>query len=136
MLNCNLILVRGIPGSGKSTFCKTLPDFIHFEADMFFVKNGEYQFDATLVSAAHDWCIHTVNILLNNNKNIVVANTFTRRWEMKPYIDIAMKLDINVQVYRMTKEYGNVHGVSEEVMDKMRKRFEDYPNEILINFNL
>jgi predicted kinase len=41
-----LILVRGCPGSGKSTFAKLLGGK-HIEADMFFMKDGEYQFDFT-----------------------------------------------------------------------------------------
>ena len=39
-----LYIVRGIPGSGKSTFAKSLGG-THFEADMFFMKNGEYKYD-------------------------------------------------------------------------------------------
>ena len=41
-----LILVRGVPGSGKSTFAaKVFPGAFHVENDMFHVKDGEYRFD-------------------------------------------------------------------------------------------
>jgi uridine kinase len=44
-----LYLIRGVPGSGKSTFAQSLLDkFVvqrMYEADQYFVQNGEYQFD-------------------------------------------------------------------------------------------
>ena len=52
-----LYIVRGIPGSGKSTFAKSLGG-THFEADMFFMKDGEYKFDMfkfELKSYYFDW---------------------------------------------------------------------------------
>jgi len=41
-----LILVRGLPGSGKSTFAKTF-GCLHVEADMFYIVGGKYRFDGT-----------------------------------------------------------------------------------------
>jgi Tfp pilus assembly pilus retraction ATPase PilT len=43
-----LYLVRGIPGSGKSTFAKTLSGE-YYEADMFFMVDGEYKFDVAKI---------------------------------------------------------------------------------------
>ena len=40
----NLYLVRGVPGSGKSTFAKQLGG-THFETDTYFMVDGEYKFD-------------------------------------------------------------------------------------------
>jgi adenylate kinase family enzyme len=43
-----LYCVRGVAGSGKSTFAKTLvkKDYCHKEADMFFVdREGNYKFE-------------------------------------------------------------------------------------------
>jgi adenylate kinase family enzyme len=44
-----LTLVRGLPGSGKSTFANTITnEFSVCEADKFFYdKEGNYNFDAT-----------------------------------------------------------------------------------------
>ena len=38
-----LYIVRGVPGSGKSTFAKTLGG-THFETDNYFMIDGEYKF--------------------------------------------------------------------------------------------
>jgi len=50
-----LILLRGLPGSGKSTFANLLGG-IHVEADQYFIQDGEYKFDASKLKQAHNWC--------------------------------------------------------------------------------
>ena len=39
-----LILLRELPGAGKSTLAKRVCNQ-HIEADMFFMKDGEYKFE-------------------------------------------------------------------------------------------
>ena len=53
-----LTLVRGLPGSGKSTFANWIwNEYAICEADKFFYdKEGNYNFDATKLSQAHKWC--------------------------------------------------------------------------------
>jgi hypothetical protein len=48
---------------------------------------------------------------------------------MKPYVDFAEDNDIEVDVYRCTGEYQNVHNVPEEIVVAKRKQMEDYPDE-------
>jgi hypothetical protein len=57
----NLILLRGLPNSGKSTAAKLFNKDPHFEADMFFLDaNGDYEFDITKIKEAHNWCRNSV----------------------------------------------------------------------------
>jgi len=55
-----LILVRGVSGSGKTTYAKKLinddPSLSHYEADMFFYTNGSYNFNPFKLKDAHAWC--------------------------------------------------------------------------------
>lgn len=126
-----LYIVRGIPGSGKSTFAKSLGD-THFEADMFFMKDGEYKFDITKIKDAHKWCQDSVNtaMIMNNtaglNKTIVVSNTFTQEWEMKPYFEMAELHGYKVfSIIIENRHKGvNEHNVPEEVLNNMKNRFE------------
>ena len=126
-----LYIVRGIPGSGKSTFAKSLGG-VHFEADMFFMKDGEYKFDMTKIKDAHKWCQDSVNtaMILNNtaglNQTIVVSNTFTQEWEMKPYFEMAELHGYKVFSIIVENRHGGVneHNVPEEVLTNMKNRFE------------
>ncbi|CAH0525657.1 AAA family ATPase [Vibrio hippocampi] len=119
-----LTLIRGLPGSGKSTLAKTLSGH-HLEADMFFVdQQGEYQFDLERLPAAHLWCQQQTERLLAEGKDVVVSNTFVRRWEMKPYQQLATKYRAELQVVVCSGNYPNVHGVSTTTIEKMRRRWQ------------
>lgn len=127
-----LYIVRGIPGSGKTTFAKTLGG-VHFEADQYFMVDGEYKFDVTKLKDAHKWCQGQVsNAMLINyttgnlNNVIVVSNTFTQEWEMTPYIEMAKEWEYTVFTIVVENRHGgeNVHGVPEDKLEIMRNRFE------------
>jgi ABC-type glutathione transport system ATPase component len=126
-----LYIVRGIPGSGKSTLAKSLGGS-HFETDKFFMVDGEYKFDGTKLKEAHQWCQNEVNtaMILNHtaglNSKIVVSNTFTQEWEMEPYIEMADRHEYKVFSIIVENRHGgtNEHGVPDEVLTKMRERFE------------
>ena len=126
-----LFLVRGIPGSGKSTFAKELGS-IHFETDNYFMVDGEYKFDGTKLKDAHQWCQTQVsnamilNYTANINERIVVSNTFTQEWEMKPYIEMAKEWGYTVFSIIVENRHGGVneHGVPEDKLEMMKNRFE------------
>ena len=122
-----LTICRGIPGSGKSTFAKTLGGQ-HYEADMFFInENGEYNFDVTKIKDAHKWCQSFVetNMVLEYPK-IVVSNTFTQEWEMEPYFKLAKEYGYKTFSIVVENRHGgtNEHGVPEDKLEQMRNRFE------------
>jgi predicted kinase len=124
-----LYIVRGLPGSGKSTFAKTLAEYEnHYEADMFFMKDhNEYKFDATKLKEAHNWCRDLVMMaMLRNENKIVVSNTFTQEWEMDAYFDLAKKHGYKVFSIIMENRHDgkNVHGCPEETIDRMEARFD------------
>jgi len=126
-----LFLLRGLPGSGKSTLAKSL-DGIHIEADQFFMVDGEYRFDGLKLREAHNSCLSRVKsymyIFSGNDKSerIIVSNTFTQEWEMKPYFDIAEKYGYRVYSLIVENRHGGVneHGVPDDKLKQMKNRFE------------
>lgn len=126
----HLYIVRGVPGSGKSTRAKELKTWyegvLHFEADMWFERTGEYLFDPTDLHRAHRWCLTSVQTALNQGKKVVVANTFTTYKEIKDYVKYAQMNGHGVTLITMLQEYGSIHNVPEETMTKMRERFESH----------
>ena len=122
-----LYIVRGIPGSGKSTFAKTLGGQ-HYEADMYFIdENGDYNFDVTKIKDAHQWCQSFVKTDMTlEYPKIVVSNTSTQEWEMKPYFDLAKEFGYTVFTIIVENRHGgkNQHDVPEDKIEQMINRFE------------
>lgn len=120
-----LVLIRGIPGSGKSTIARSMVEYSHFEADMFFVdNNGAYNYDRDKIKDAHEWCQSEAFKALTNGKSVVVSNTFTRRFEMEPYFEMAKTFGIHPRIIEATGQWDSVHNVPKETIEKMRARFE------------
>jgi tRNA uridine 5-carbamoylmethylation protein Kti12 len=123
----HLYIIRGLPGSGKSTLAKKLAQRLpaeHWEADMYFIKDGVYQFNGAKIGEAHDYCIRNAIDAMYNNQKIVVSNTFTRCIEMTEYLETAEKLTIPITVIECINNYGSIHGVPETVMDRMKQRWQ------------
>jgi predicted kinase len=129
-----LFVVRGLPGSGKSTYAKTLVQpSAHFEADQYFVRGGKYNFDPSKLKDAHADCLARTRkaMVEGKHKRVAVSNTFTMKWEVQPYIDLAKELGWTVKVIRMTGNYGSIHDVPPEAIERMRGRFEPITGEVL-----
>jgi predicted kinase len=130
-----LILLRGLPGSGKSTFANFIwNDYAICEADKFFYdKEGNYNFDATKLRQAHEWCRNEVETRMKDNKanpqyypEIVVSNTFTQEWEMDGYFKLAEKYGYRVFTIIVENRHGGVnqHGVPDDKLKQMKDRFQ------------
>lgn len=121
-----LILVRGLPGSGKSTFAKSLGG-IHVEADQYFMQDGEYKFDAFKLKQAHNWCkLRVEHSMEDGVDKIAVSNTFTQEWEMDAYYELAEKYGYRVHSIIIENRHGGVneHGCPDDKIEQMKNRFE------------
>ena len=133
-----LILVRGLSGSGKTTLAETicgeLEDRFMVSADDFFVDDsGEYNFNHEALKEAHTWCQkECLEAMEDSYQTIVVHNTFTRKWECDPYMEMANKNDYAVQVINLYD--GGLsdrqlaerceHDVPAHVIQKQRRRWD------------
>jgi len=134
-MNGVLFLVRGLPGSGKTTFATAIwNEYAVCEADKFFYdKDGNYNFDPSKLKKAHAWCKNEVEIRMQDHQNnpqyypeIVVSNTFTQEWEMEDYFKLAEKYGYKVVSLIVENRHGgkNQHGVPDEKIEQMKNRFE------------
>lgn len=123
----SLTIIRGLPGSGKSTLAKAMKSANgagHYEADMYFVHNGVYEYDGMKIGQAHEWCLYETKYCLMHGHPAIVSNTFTRLKELRPYFELAQELNLPCpQVIICQNSFGSVHGVPESVMENMRNRF-------------
>lgn len=130
-----VVIVRGLPGSGKSTTAKYLVKigYKHFEADMYFIQNGVYQFNPALLYQAHQWCQQFTREAIKQNYAVVVSNTFTTRKEVQPYIDMALELAVPYTIFVCKAQFKNIHNVPEQTLEKMKKRWQDIEGEYVLD---
>lgn len=150
----NLLIVRGLPGSGKSTFAKSILDNFddcalvtksfnntvythHYEADMFFESNGEYNFQSKYISHAHTWCYNNVLKSLLDGNNTIVSNTFVKFWELEKYLDILDYIpDVNITVVELHTQFDSIHNVPADTIAKMKKSWEEIPSVVAENITI
>jgi predicted kinase len=125
----NLYIIRGVPGSGKTTladkFLRHGMIDAHFEADMFMVnENGDYYFNPKMLEFCHEQCKRLTEASLTIGRNVAVSNTFTRKWEFQPYLDMAQKFGAQCTIVVCAGEFENIHNVPDDKVAQMRARFE------------
>lgn len=121
-----LIIVRGIPGSGKTTYANLLSRAVCSADDYFTTRDGEYLWSADKVGTAHGWCQRKCRRFMKKQiDRIVIANTNTTEREMQPYFELATQFGYKVFSVIVENRHGSasVHNVPEESLQKMRDRF-------------
>jgi predicted kinase len=136
-----VIILRGLPGSGKSSFAKVIEeeapkDTAIVSADNYFYKGGIYTFDPTKIGEAHEQCRKAFASAIDKKKIVIVDNTNTQFWEFSYYWSVGLPYGhvrvvslfdggrTDAQLAQRTR-----HGVPVEKIQEMRDRFEhDWKN--------
>jgi len=131
--NKRVVIVRGIPGAGKSSYARNVfPGGLVVSADHFFMDaDGNYRFDIKKLHKAHGQCLYRFARALEEGVGLVIVdNTNTRAREMRPYLNIANENGYSVSIIclrvdpKVAFERG-IHGVSRETTEEMAKRLEN-----------
>uniref|UniRef100_A0A1A8CBZ1 NEDD4 binding protein 2-like 2 n=1 Tax=Nothobranchius kadleci TaxID=1051664 RepID=A0A1A8CBZ1_NOTKA len=132
-----LILMRGLPGSGKTTRARELlpigPCGVILSTDDYFAQKYGYQYDPGLLGVAHEWNQSRANNALNDGRSpVIIDNTNLQAWEMKPYVKMALERGYKVDFCEpetswkfdpLELEKRNKHGVPQEKIKQMMDRF-------------
>lgn len=137
-------ILRGISGSGKSTFAKEALQHLNAEyitavvcsADHYMVDaDGRYRYDASKLAQNYERCRGAfLDCIAHQTPRIFVDNTHTRVWEFENTIKIAEMFGYEVNVLRFTTPVRiaaqrTVHAVPFEVLEKMNASFQPYDGE-------
>ena len=124
-----LYVIRGLPGSGKSSLAASLDlSCPAFEADKYFLNEaGEYVFDYTKLGAAHRQCEEQVATAMRADwPRLAVANTSVLRRDYEAYLTLAVKYGYTVFVIHCENTWPNTHGCPTEKVQQMAGRWEHH----------
>ncbi|WP_243393855.1 AAA family ATPase [Leptospira meyeri] len=128
--NKTLLVLRGIPGSGKTSLANAISltnEAPIYSIDSYFENEvGEYHFDYQKNHLAYKDCeAKTKHALERNLPFVIVDNTFTLEWELEPYISLANEFGYKLHVVTVENRHGgkNVHEISEEQIEKMIAKY-------------
>jgi predicted kinase len=134
-----VVILSGIPGSGKSTVAKGYSKAKSFSADHYFVsEDGVYRFDVTKLGEAHGECLRLfVEEVYNgthdpfsDDRTLVVDNTNLSCCEIAPYVAIAQAYGLEIELVTVLCDPAIaakrcVHGVPTHAVLAMARRLEE-----------
>lgn len=124
-----VFILRGLPGSGKSTIAYQLTggnESICEADDYFKDAQGGYHHDPKKLSEAHAECLKKFKRLLGRGITpVVVSNTSCASWEFREYTTIAKEFGYLVHSMIVENRHGSsdIHGVPIEHIERMADKF-------------
>lgn len=84
----NAYIIRGLPGSGKTTLALKLAENVVSADDFMVDSKDRYHFAADKLPEVHRACFETWQIWLRQGRlSVAVHNTFSCKWEFGRYVE-------------------------------------------------
>ena len=146
-------IMRGLPGSGKSTRATKAAEearargelTVVVGADHYFTRpDGSYEFRGNKLTEAHRECFSKfVDALFNHTHLVIVDNTNIKLDEFDLYLKVALLAGYAVEIDEVKPKDGNeikawharcVHGVPLDKMQSRWSQWEDLPRSWTVTF--
>lgn len=133
-----LIILRGLPGSGKSYLASQIsqqyPDTEICSTDSYFYVDGQYKFDPTKLGRYHQLNYERACQLMEDEvATVIIDNTNTTFKEFSKYIQVGKSRGYKITILEPQTEWKfnvqecakrNSHGVPEAAIQRMMDRWE------------
>lgn len=127
----SLILLRGLPGAGKTELARVLSEnnkWPVLSVDDYFTDpvTGAYEFKFAENHIAYKQCLEKTEMAMRHaSEKLIVHNTFTLAWEIEPYFLLAGTYQYKTFVVTVENYHNNKnnHGISEEQILKMADKY-------------
>jgi len=132
-----MTIVRGLPGSGKSTYANNLGCVVISPMDMLCRVDGNYQFNARKSRQAWEFAQTMVETVMMYGCDICVAEVLPNIGKINKYKKMAEENGYTFRVIRfdVSTEHSkkhNIHAVPDVTIESMNNAFVDYPGEIVL----
>ena len=108
-----LYIVRGIPGSGKSTLIKKITKNIVELDDYYNEKYGYYKFSYDEVPQSHKYALNKIEkMMIDKLDEIAVIDSFIKNKDFDQYKKLAIKYNYKPIEIIVHSDFKDIHNVS------------------------
>ena len=121
-----LYIIRGLPGSGKTTLARKMAPHTNVASDDFMIdEEGNYCFDMARLAETHKKCEQQVFMWMEQDQPVIaVHNVFSLMKFMEPYIELAYRYDYTIVILECQSNFNSEHAVSDQVLRRMARCWE------------
>ena len=129
-----LYIVRGIPGSGKSTLIKKITKNIVELDDYYNEKYGYYKFSYDEVPQSHKYALNKIEkMMIDKLDEIAVIDSFIKNKDFDQYKKLAIKYNYKPIEIIVHSDFKDIHNVPIKRLEEMCNEFEFMPNKSFLN---